>query len=111
MIKVIAEKDVLFTIGHAEYAPRGQDIVCAAASALINALAAALDEEGILRHCEMEPGFSLICASRPHPAFAFVHRGLKQLAQEYPHHVLIWNDPFPSGKGEEAHGEKEAQEP
>ena len=32
--------------GHADYAPRGEDIVCAAASALVFALIGALEEKG-----------------------------------------------------------------
>ena len=35
--------------GHADYAPRGEDIVCAAASALVFALIGALEEKEQLR--------------------------------------------------------------
>ena len=44
--------------GHAGYAPPGEDIVCAAASALVFALIGALEEKGLLRElvdqCQQE---------------------------------------------------------
>ena len=39
MIRVTAEPGRLTVRGHADYAPKGQDIVCAAVSALLLALA------------------------------------------------------------------------
>ena len=43
--------------GHAGYAPPGEDIVCAAASALAFALIGAMEEKGLLRELVVRPGF------------------------------------------------------
>ena len=43
--------------GHAGYAPPGEDIVCAAASALVFALIGALEEKGLLRELVVRPGW------------------------------------------------------
>ena len=44
MIRVTAEPERLTVQGHAGFAPRGQDIVCAAASALMLALCERLQD-------------------------------------------------------------------
>jgi uncharacterized protein YsxB (DUF464 family) len=43
MIDVIVHEDKIEVSGHAGYAPRGQDIVCAGVTALTQTLAASLD--------------------------------------------------------------------
>ncbi|MBA4699223.1 MAG: ribosomal-processing cysteine protease Prp [Ruminococcus sp.] len=43
MIEVSVQKDEISIMGHAGYAPRGQDIVCAGVTALTQTLAASLD--------------------------------------------------------------------
>lgn len=48
--------------GHAGYAPPGEDIVCAAASALVFALIGALEEKGLLRELVVRPGFVTVAA-------------------------------------------------
>ena len=48
--------------GHADYAPRGEDIVCAAASALVFALIGALEEKGQLKELVIRPGLVTVAA-------------------------------------------------
>ena len=66
--------------GHADYAPRGEDIVCAAASALVFALIGALEEKGQLRELVIRPGLVTLAAEGGCRAEC----GLGQLAGKYP---------------------------
>lgn len=45
MIRAVFGRDRVTVTGHAGYAPKGQDIVCAAASALVFALIGSLRQE------------------------------------------------------------------
>ena len=45
MIRAVFGRDRVTVMGHAGYAPKGQDIVCAAASALVFALIGSLRQE------------------------------------------------------------------
>ena len=49
MIRAVFGRDRVTVTGHAGYAPKGQDIVCAAASALVFALIGSLRQEENLR--------------------------------------------------------------
>lgn len=76
--------------GHAGYGEYGKDIVCAAASALVYALAGRLRETGRLERFQSAPGYAEIagtgdCARE----FALVRCGLALLAQQYPGRVEI----------------------
>ena len=77
--------------GHAGYAPAGQDIVCAGASALMCALAGALDTlgaQGVQR--TLSAGHAAIAAddrADVRAAFTVAVTGLRQLAAAYPGHV------------------------
>lgn len=71
--------------GHAGYGENGKDIVCAAASALVYALAGRLRETGRLERFESAPGYAEVtgagdCARE----FALVRCGLELLAAQYP---------------------------
>ena len=46
MIRAVFGRDRVTVMGHAGYAPKGQDIVCAAASALVFALTGVCDGGG-----------------------------------------------------------------
>lgn len=82
--------------GHAEYGPRGQDIVCAGVSALVYALVGALEEiaEDV---AEVEgPVFEegriyLRCrgGERTETAFRMAVVGLRQMAGAYPRHLVL----------------------
>ena len=67
--------------GHARYAPPGEDIVCAAASALVFALIGALEEKGLLRELVVRPGFVTVAAEGD---CQLIRCGLGQLAGKYP---------------------------
>ncbi len=76
--------------GHAGYGEYGKDIVCAAASALVYALAGRLRETGRLERFQSAPGYAEIagtgdCARE----FALVRCGLALLAQQYPGRVEV----------------------
>ena len=77
--------------GHAGFAPAGQDIVCAGASALMCALAGALDTlgaQGVQR--TLSAGHAAIAAddrTDVRAAFTVAVTGLRQLAEAYPGHV------------------------
>ena len=69
MIRAVFGRDRVTVMGHAGYAPKGQDIVCAAASALVFALIGSLrQEENLLE---------------------LVRCGLAQLAAQYPQCVEV----------------------
>lgn len=67
--------------GHAGFAPAGQDIICAAASILCEALAAGLPPEAVT----LGDGYAEFRGSGAD--FDFVWRGLELLARSWPNHV------------------------
>lgn len=89
MIEAVCSPGRVTLRGHAGYAPRGQDIVCAAASALIYALIAVLEERGQLCELVIRPGFVTAAAHEEDSAFEMVRCGLVQLAERYPAWVSV----------------------
>lgn len=84
MIQVRFEKNRLTVCGHAGYAARGEDIVCAAVSALVYALIGDLQERGLVRELVIRPGYVMLCAEGACAAeFALVRCGLEQLQARY----------------------------
>ena len=88
------EKDmILQASGHAEYAPKGQDIVCAAASALMQTLAYSVDGGTVTRSqddcntltVQAEQSFDNMAK------FELVTDGLMLLAKQYPENVRFVN--------------------
>ncbi len=84
----------LSTSGHAGYAPKGQDIVCAGASTLMQALVSLLaSETGTEAAVQPAPdGVCMtVCAACPTPfvqgAFALAKAGFALLAERYPDNV------------------------
>ncbi len=88
----------LFVNGHAGYGKKGQDIVCAAVSALVQTLAACLDkmssyydvdydENGVIKH---------IGATGKNAAIAceVIMYGLNKIAFSYPENVSISADRY-----------------
>lgn len=77
MIRVRFEENRLTVCGHAGYAARGEDIVCAAVSALVYALIGDLQERGLVRELVIRPGYVMLCAGGACAAeFALVRCGL-----------------------------------
>lgn len=90
MIRVVYTKNRVTLRGHAGYAPRGQDIVCAAVSALIYALVAALEEKGSVREVQIRPGQVSVAGTEDCAAeFRVIRCGLAQLAARYPQCVQV----------------------
>lgn len=80
MITVTYEPPEMVFRGHAGYAPRGRDIVCAAVSALYGTLALA---DGI-----SAAGGRAVSRSRAgQGAMAVIWGGVEALAEQYPAHV------------------------
>lgn len=99
-VQLAPERMVLTAEGHAGYAPAGQDIVCAAASALINTLMLGLHAlTGTGTHVEFEaaddggPPVTIDCRASPRDrnaarqVYRVVACGLEALAYKYPDNV------------------------
>lgn len=90
MIRVRFEENRLTVCGHAGYATRGEDIVCAAVSALVYALIGDLQERGLVRELVIRPGYVMLCAGGTCAAeFALVRCGLAQLQARYGEFVSV----------------------
>ena len=89
------ERHFLTARGHANYAPVGQDIVCAAVSALLYALIAALRDKEKRGACQVrEVSLSKGCADiaaegAVEDAFLLILGGLRQLEARYPDCVSV----------------------
>ena len=80
--------------GHAEYAEKGKDIVCAAVTALAGTLERCMEEAGE-GSCEWKEGEICFTASGTEnlrPCFETVVTGLQLLAEEFPDYVNIRSD-------------------
>lgn len=78
--------------GHAEFAPKGQDIVCAAVSALMQTLAYSLDSGTVT--CADDSNLMVVQAKQGTDSlakFELVTDGLILLADAYPEHVRYIN--------------------
>ncbi|MBQ2807320.1 MAG: ribosomal-processing cysteine protease Prp [Clostridia bacterium] len=82
----------LEVIGHANYAT-GDDIVCAAVSALVESLAAYLEEYDTecCAEADLADGYALISLSERNAAFDMAACGLAAIADKYPQHVIMRN--------------------
>ena len=89
MIRARFTHNRLTLLGHAGYAEKGQDIVCAAASALVYALIGTLEDADNVAELVIRPGTVTVAAKKDDPAFTVVRRGLAQLAGRYPGYVAV----------------------
>lgn len=89
MIRVTAEKGRLTVQGHADYAPAGQDIVCAAVSALLLALTERLQERNQIRELVMREGYVSLAMRGAEREAALVLCGLRQLERRFPQCVQV----------------------
>lgn len=78
--------------GHADFDQRGRDIVCAAVSALVAALADYVEDEAgydVQTFVSVRPGHAKVRAGgNMCEAFRLVYRGLCRLSRTYPEHVV-----------------------
>ena len=80
--------------GHAGFAEKGKDIVCAAVTALACTLEQCMENAGE-GHCEWKEGETCFTASGTEnlrPCFETVVTGLQLLAEEFPDYVNIRSD-------------------
>lgn len=89
MIRVTAQPGRLTVRGHADYAPAGQDIVCAAVSALLLALAERLQEKKLVKELVMRPGYMSIAMRGAERETELVKCGLRQLERRFPQCVQV----------------------
>lgn len=89
MICVRLEPERMTLEGHAGYAPKGEDIVCAAVSALMLALAERLQERNMIREMVMRPGYMTITMRGSEREAALVRCGLRQLERRFPRCVQV----------------------
>ena len=73
----------------ADYAPKGQDIVCAAVSALLLALAERLQEKNLVRELIMRPGYVTIAMRGAERETEVIKCGLRQLERRFPQCVQV----------------------
>lgn len=90
MIRAVFTHRRVTVEGHAGYAPAGQDIVCAAASALLYALLGVLEEKGAVKEAIIRPGYATIAAGEGgEAALELVRCGFAQLSGRYPDYVRV----------------------
>ena len=89
MIRVTFTENRVTLQGHANYAPKGEDVVCAAVSALVYALIGTLEEMNNVRELVIRPGYATVAAHEKTTAFDMVQRGLAQIASKYPQCVEL----------------------
>lgn len=80
----------LEVIGHADYAC-GNDVVCAAVSALVDSLAAYLEEydTSCTSDADLADGYALITVSERNAAFDMAACGLMAIAEQYPDNLIM----------------------
>lgn len=94
MIVITRRKDSITILGHANYAPEGQDIVCAGVSALVQTLIQSVEKltTDVIEY-SMQPGkvdikfWNLSSESRTLIGSFFI--GLDMISLAYPDHVQI----------------------
>ena len=90
MIRAVCGGAHLPVRGHAGYAEPGKDIVCAAVSALVYALAGGLQESGRLTGLDTGKGYAEVAGTGDcDREFALVRCGLEMLAAQYPECVEV----------------------
>ena len=88
MIRVRFDGPTVTMEGHAGYAPRGEDIVCAAMSALVYVQVRLLEETGGLEGLTAEDGFVEMKLGRGARCRA-LELGVRWLSTEYPQCVQV----------------------
>lgn len=89
MIRVVFTDRHMTVQGHAGYGVKGQDVVCAAVSALVYALVATLEETDNIRETVIRSGYATVAAKENDRAFDVVRGGIAQIAARYPAYVTM----------------------
>lgn len=84
------EKAEMRVTGHAGYAPKGQDIVCAAASMLIGTLHGYLIDKPGFESSDDGTVYSVVCAvdGQVQTAMDMCYKGYEMLEKRYPANVI-----------------------
>ena len=88
MIHVRFEEKAVTVSGHAGYAKRGEDIVCAAMSALVYVQVRLLEKAGTLEALEAEDGFVRLHL-KDGARYEVLELGARWLGTEYPRCVRV----------------------
>ena len=94
MIIIQHSKNQIKLIGHAEYAPIGKDIVCAAVSALLQTFIESVDKltEDKIK-CDISAGKAVIEYENPSERMKLLidsfFVGVRMIAEEYPQNVKL----------------------
>ena len=96
MIRARFEGDSVTLSGHAGYAPRGEDIVCAAVSALVYVQTRLLQEDEALEALTAREGFVELKLRRG-VRCRVLETGLRWLSAEYPRCVQVEKEEWMGG--------------
>lgn len=89
MTRITFERQRLIAEGHAGYGPKGQDIVCAGISCLMQTAAQCLLEDGNARKISIKPGKVVLAWEGQAPWLRFVRTGVSMLQEAYPDNILV----------------------
>lgn len=89
MIQVVLRDNGMWVAGHSGYGAKGEDVVCAAVSILVEAAAAELEEQGRLVLCCFGDGMCSLTAGEDCETLDVARKGLLLLARYYGDYVSI----------------------
>lgn len=89
MIHIVLRDNGMWALGHSGYAPKGQDVVCAAVSILMEAAAAELEAQNRLVLSCFGEGMCTLTAAQDCEALDMARQGLFLLARHYGDYMEI----------------------
>ena len=89
MIQVVMRENAVWAYGHSSRGPKGRDVVCAAVSMLMEATAAALEQQNRLALCYFSSGFGSIIATEDCETLEVARQGFLLLAQHCGNDVKV----------------------
>lgn len=94
MLNIEIQRNLITMKGHADYAKRGQDIVCASASAVLLFASEMLKEHSPSADVEIKSGDAKIIIYVATEETDFIienfERFMKQLGRQYPKHIKVF---------------------
>lgn len=89
MITVTIKENKFTVKGHANYAPRGQDIICAGVSAIVGSVILTAEETGVeFKRNRCEEGH-IECEVHNKILMDVLRYGLLGIEEQYPEHVRV----------------------
>ena len=89
MIQISMRENALWAHGHSGYGPRGQDVICAAVSILMEATAAALERQDRLLLGYFGNGFCSLITDGDSEILEVARQGVLLLEQHYGDYVKV----------------------